>query len=82
MQCLVSPYKMFMVVFHSLYRLSLFIQASTFTDINFRLSYTEDILLQWDQLDEGLKEAATLGASLSLGKSLHRDVQDQYLKPT
>ena len=46
------------------------------------LLHTEDILLQWDQLDEGMKEAAKLGASLSLGKSLHRDVQDQYLKPT
>ena len=54
----------------------------TFVDIVFRLSYTEDILLQWDHMDATMQEAATLGASLSLGKSLHTDLQVQYLKPT
>lgn len=52
----------------------------SFTDIVFRLSYTDDILLQWDHIDPGMKEAATLGANLSLGEYLHTDLQGLYLK--
>lgn len=52
----------------------------TFTDIVFRLSYTEDILLQWDHTT--MQEAATLGANLSFGEALHRDLQEIYLKST
>ena len=52
----------------------------SFTDIVFRLSYTDDILLQWDHIDPGMEEAATLGANLSLGEYLHADLQGLYLK--
>ena len=52
----------------------------TFPDIVFRLSYTEDILLQWDHTT--MQEAATLGANLSFGEALYRDLQEMYLKST
>ena len=53
-------------------------QRPTFNDLLYKLQTNASTLLRWEEKDNTGPEAATLGAPLQYGATLHQDLQQRY----